>query len=95
MKRTIIGGLVAGGLMVGAAGPVIGAGLAKADPEFQIYGHRGDMNGYALAAEINAAGWTGENAAGAHSLAMQICGQRLAGWHEMALIGQLDDAYRG
>jgi hypothetical protein len=32
MKKVIIGGLVAGGLMVGVAGLILGAGLAKAEP---------------------------------------------------------------
>jgi hypothetical protein len=32
MNRLIVGGLVAGGLMVGAASLVIGAGIAHADP---------------------------------------------------------------
>jgi hypothetical protein len=31
IKKLVVGGLVAGGLMLGAAGPVIAAGVAKAD----------------------------------------------------------------
>jgi hypothetical protein len=32
MKKMIIGGLVAGGLILGAASPVLGAGVANANP---------------------------------------------------------------
>lgn len=35
-KKLIIGGAIAGGLMLGAAGLVIGAGLAHADPTVTV-----------------------------------------------------------
>lgn len=47
-KRLGIGGVVAGGLMLGAAALVIGAGLARAD---STKGHEGDMSVPALIAE--------------------------------------------
>jgi hypothetical protein len=53
LKKVIIGGLVAGRLMLGAAGLVIAAGIAKAD------GSRGDHNAYAHAAELRADGMSG------------------------------------
>jgi hypothetical protein len=39
--------------MLGAAGLVLGTGIAKTDPDFVTYGYRGDMNGAALAAADN------------------------------------------
>jgi hypothetical protein len=57
MKETIIGGLSAGGLMLGAAGLVIGAGMAKADvygctDDLQIWGDDDDHDGSAFAREL-------------------------------------------
>lgn len=45
-----MGGVVAGSLMLGAAGMVVGAGIAKAD----TYGYEGDQSGYAA---LRREGW--------------------------------------
>lgn len=74
MNKLVVGGIVAGGLMLGAAGLVIGAGLAHAD----TYGARGDHSGYALARELEADGWiaTSEQT---RDMAITVCEQRAAG----------------
>jgi hypothetical protein len=47
-KRLVLGGVVAGGLMLGAAGLVIGAGIAHAEPGSNVVAFQNDMtaNGF-------------------------------------------------
>jgi Protein of unknown function (DUF3761) len=78
-KRLRIGGVVAGGLMLGAAGLVIAAGVAKAD------GSRGDHNAYAYAAELRTDGMSG-TADSAENLAAQVCLARTNGHTEQEAI---------
>ena len=64
MKKMIIGGLVAGGLILGAAGLVLGAGIAKADTGYDVPGYlnaiqrdgfntyRAVQNGFAVCADL-------------------------------------------
>lgn len=84
-KRLGIGGVVAGGLMLGAAALVIGAGLAKADG-FAAYGDRGDHDPTALAEEMQAAGWPTETAAQADATAINVCALRIDGTSERTLV---------
>ena len=51
MQKTIIGGLVAGGLMLGAAWLVLGVGIAKADTGL-FSGPEGDRDASALWTDI-------------------------------------------
>jgi hypothetical protein len=78
-KRLMIGGVVAGGLMLGAAGLVIAAGVANAG------GSRGDHNAHAYAAELRADGMSG-TADSAENLAAQVCLARTNGHTEQEAI---------
>jgi hypothetical protein len=72
-------GLAALGIVGAMAAGVLGAGQAKADSdEFRAYGDKGDMNGYALAAELNYVGFgvTGGQATG---IAYGVCSRRIDG----------------
>lgn len=75
-KRLGIGGVVAGGLMLGAAALVIGAGLARADSS---KGHEGDMSVPALIAEEAPYG-ANLTPEGAMRVALNICGGHAMGY---------------
>jgi hypothetical protein len=77
--RVILGGLAASGLMLGATGLVIAAGVAKAD------GSRSDHSAYAYAAELRADGMSG-TADSAENLAAQVCLARTNGHTEQEAI---------
>ena len=82
MKKMIVGGLLAGGAMLVGAGLVLGAGVAKAD----TYGHVGDLDGEAVAMEVQAQGWV-QTPSQARTMAIEMCEHRLAGYTEMQTIG--------
>jgi hypothetical protein len=82
MKKVIVGGLLAGGAMVVGAGLGLGAGVAKAD----TYGHVGDLDGEAVAMEMQAHGWV-QTPSQARTMAIEVCEHRLAGYTEMQTIG--------
>ncbi len=77
MKKTIIGGVVAGGLMLGAAGLVIAAGIARAD-EHPMYGFEGDQNVQAFIPEMYPEG-VYLTAAQAFQMAKNVCGEQAMG----------------
>jgi hypothetical protein len=88
MKKTIIGGLSAGGLMLGAAGLVLGAGLARANTYGDINDH--DADAYALT--LDADGWLGTPSQ-ARGMAIAVCSNRMKGASERALTDQLAKTY--
>jgi hypothetical protein len=84
-NRLGIGGVVAGGLILGAAGLVIGAGLASAD----TYGSKGDHNEHAYAMELRADGMAGTDIQ-AEGAALMVCEKRGQGFSEEAIKTQLE-----
>lgn len=92
-KRLVIGGAVAGGSMLLAAGLVIGAGIAKADTNLPTYGTQGDQNPYLLVAELRAVGWDTATPAGVESEAWHVCALRASGTSRRALIDLYETKY--
>jgi hypothetical protein len=89
-KKLIAGGVVAGSLMLGAAGLVVGAGLAKADVgPFRTYGYEGDHNPTSLVLEMGHVGWT-MTTEQARETAYGMCGERINGTSERTLIRGLE-----
>jgi hypothetical protein len=82
--RVIIGGLAAGGLMFGASGVVLGAGIADAD----TYGYLGDQDGTAYAREMSPEGGD-QTPFQARNFAVALCTGRRGGESEQALIIEL------
>jgi hypothetical protein len=78
-KRLGIGGVIAGGLMLGAAGLVIAAGIAKADSDYPLYGHEGDRDVAAFASELYPFG-VYLSAPQASQVAKNICGEEAEGY---------------
>jgi hypothetical protein len=86
VKKTIIGGLLPGGVMLGAAGLVVGAGLANADS----YGYKGDHDANAYELELMADGAIPTNGSVA-DLAQKVCKERAAGYSEKELMDRLEN----
>lgn len=85
MKKMIIGGLIAGGAMLGAAGLGLGAGLAHGE----TYGSRGDHSEHAYAMELRVDGMVGTDIQ-AESAALMVCEKRGQGFSEDAVIAQTE-----
>ena len=82
MKKMIIGGLVAGGLMLGAAGLVLGAGLAQWKPR---------RPQRACLRDGAARGRDGRHRhPGAEGVALMVCEKRGQGLSEDAVIAQTE-----
>ncbi|MGA7055689.1 MAG: hypothetical protein WBZ37_31385 [Mycobacterium sp.] len=97
MKKTIIGGLSAGALVLGAAGQVVGAGIAKADvygctDDLQICGNDDDHDGSAFARELwhHAVYLTPGQAT---ELGNRVCFQRAAGVSEREVLDNMETTY--
>jgi hypothetical protein len=86
-----MGGVVAGGLMLGAAGLVVGAGVAKADVAFPR-GYEGDHSGYSFALELNYHG-ANQTAFQAASLGNEVCTDHLLGWTRNQLLDRMESVY--
>ena len=88
IRKTIIGGLVGSGLMLGAAGLVTGAGIANAE----VYGAEGDQNANALSAEVAAAGLY-NTADQVRATAVDVCFKHSQGMTRAAEIAWYERAY--
>jgi hypothetical protein len=82
-QKLIAGGVIAGGLMLGAAALVIGAGFAHADGH-DTEGTINDQNGAAFALELAHDGVIGSDVQ-ATNLAMQVCRERAGGIPERSI----------
>lgn len=86
-KKLIVGGVVAGGLMLTAAGLVVGAGVARADVDGGVYGggSMGDRDAYSFWNQLDGIGMTG-TVADAQHLAATVCTNLVAGVSEGRLV---------
>jgi hypothetical protein len=87
-KKLIVGGAIAGGLMLGAAALVIGVGLAHGES----YGYEGDQSGREYARELWADGMDG-TVAEATNLGETVCGKREQGFTEHTLIADSEKSF--
>jgi hypothetical protein len=71
----------------------IGGGLAHAEPDFTVYGNRGDQNGWTYASELRHQGLIITDQ-GAAELGSQLCNQiTLRGITERQLRWEMEDQY--
>lgn len=85
--KLIAGGVVAGGLMLTAAGLVISAGIARADVDGGVYGggSMGDHDAYSFWNQLDDIGMRGTVTSAQH-IADTVCSQRAAGVSEGKLV---------
>ena len=85
--KLIVGGVIAGGTMLLAAGLVVGAGIAKSEPV--SHGSVGDHSGVAYALELQSVGVGGSP--DATDMGTVVCQRRADGTSEHDLIRQLQE----
>jgi hypothetical protein len=87
-RKKLIIGVVAGGLTVGAAALVIGAGIAKAD----VYGSEGDQSLTAYVSELYPDG-VYLSVPQARDIAMKVCWDRQMGFPRQRMIDDGEQEY--
>jgi len=93
-KKLVVGGVIAGGLMIGGAALVLGAGIAHSEPGSSIYGggSMGDHDAYSVWNQISAYSDASDVTVDtARQFAMTTCQSFAAGLSEGRIVAAMVD----